>query len=283
MELDRYQPGSIVYTMYNALMTSDGTTTHLIAGNWTEKGYREGVGADVRFNDISGFSQLSEERVIVTDSGNRCLRQIDRTTHSTSVFSGQCESYGYQDGRPGQFNFPQSALIDKKNKNQLLITDYFNAAVRTVDVMSQAAGTLVKSDSLQNIRYIAQEQKSGDLYVTAYHAVYRITYIQITVSLISGSPGANSGYRDGKLLNCLFNYPHGLIFIAAHTLLVADYGNHRLRLLDTILDKSTTLNVKKSPFFPSSILLTATSMNVGQHRKIIQYECKYNAKYFHSL
>ena len=169
MELDRFRPGFIVYTDKHALMTSDGTTTHLIAGNSTQYGYREGVGADARFYRITGFAQISEKLVVVADIYNHCMRLIDRTTNNASAFSGQCKSFGYKGGRPGQFFYPRSVVMDKRDKNQLLITDDRNAAVRTVDVMSQAAGTLVKSDSLQNIRYIAQEQKSGDLYVTAYH------------------------------------------------------------------------------------------------------------------
>ena len=191
-ELDRYRPGFIVYCDKHALMTSDGTTTHLIAGNSTQYGYREGVGAEARFDDIGGFTQISEKVVVVADSSNHCMRLVDRTTHNTSVFSGQCASHGYQDGRPGQFYSPHYVVIDKRDNNQLLVTDYNNRTVRTVDVMSQVVGTVVKSDSFYSIRGITQDEKRGDLYVTAYHALYRITYTQRTVSLISGSPGRNS-------------------------------------------------------------------------------------------
>ena len=224
MKLDRLRPGFLLYTGSRALMISDGTTTHLIAGSLD--GYREGVGAEARFWDITGFAQISEKLVVVADWGNHCMRLIDRTTNNTSVLSGQCGLRGgYKDGRPGQFSGPWSVVIDQKDKNQLLITDDWNAAVRTVDVMSRAAGTFVKSDPLSRIIGITQEEKSGDLYVTAYNALYRITYIQKTVSLISGSPGVLSnsrGYRDSSLLDSLFNYPEALIFIAPHILLIAD-------------------------------------------------------------
>ena len=103
MELDRYRPGYLLYTEKRALMTSDGTTTHLIAGNSTQGGYREGVGAEARFNYITGFAQISVKLIVVADFYNHCMRLIDRTTNNTSVFSGQCKSRGYEDGRPGQF------------------------------------------------------------------------------------------------------------------------------------------------------------------------------------
>ena len=66
--------------------------------------------------------------------------------------------------------------------------------MRTVDVMSQAVGTFVKSASLTYIRPMTQDEKSGNLYVNAYHAIYRIKYTQRTVSLISGGAGPKYGY-----------------------------------------------------------------------------------------
>ena len=106
MELDRYRQGFIVYTDASALMIGDGTTTHLIAGNSVQRGYKEGVGAEARFYNIKGFAQISEKLIVVVDWGNHCMRLIDRTSDNTSLFSGQCKSRGYQDGRPGQFNSP---------------------------------------------------------------------------------------------------------------------------------------------------------------------------------
>ena len=274
MDLDRYRPGFIVYTEKPALMTSDGTTTHLIAGNSTQRGYREGVGAEARFNDIAGFVQISEKIVVVAEYVNQCMRLIDRTTNKTSVFSGQCKSRGYEGGLPGQFSYPHFVVIDKRDKNQLFITDFFNSAVRNVTVNSRVAGTFVQSDSLKYIRGITQEEKSGDLYVTADNALYRITYTQRTVTRISGS--GSPGNRHSTLRKSLFNYLEALIFITPETLLVADYANNKLRLLDMKSDKVTTLNVTNSLNYPASLLLTNNSLYVAQREKITQYKCEYN-------
>ena len=123
------------------------------------------------------------------------------------------------------------AVIDQRYNNLLLITHYSNKAVRTVDVMSQFVGTFVKSDSLQYIRSITQDQKSGDVYVTVPQAVYRVAYIQRIVSMISRSTDSFS-YKDSTLLDSLFDWPYELIFITPHTLLVADKDNKKLRLVD---------------------------------------------------
>ena len=277
MEFDWYRPGYLVYTDKHALMTSDGTPTHLIAGNSTQEGYREGVGAEARFNYISGFTQISEKHVVLADNNNHCLRLIDRTTHNTSVFRGQHKSHGYQNGRPGRFYFPWSVVIDRREKYQLLITDHWNKAVRTVDVKSQIEGTFVRSESLWAIIGITQDGRSGDLFVTALDALNRVTYTKRSVSLISRSLGSNSnGYRDNTLLNSLFYRPQELVFITPQTLLLANAYNLKLRMLDMKSDKVTTLNVKNSLSSPRSLLLTNNSLYVGQRKKITQYKCEYN-------
>ena len=145
--------------------------------------------------------------------------------------------------------------------------------MRTVDVMSQAVGTFVKSDSLKNIRGITQDGKNGDLFVTADNALYRITYIQRTVKLISGT---NSGYRDSTLLDSLFSGPLELILIKPNTLLIADSINNTLRLVHMNSDKVTTLKVTNSPSRPRSLLLTNNSLYVGWSGTVVQYKCEYN-------
>ena len=139
--------------------------------------------------------------------------------------------------------------------------------MRTVNVSSRVVGTFVKTDSLDHITGITQDEKSGDLYVTAYNAVYRIAYTQRTVKLISGSPSTD-GYRDSTLLNSLFDYPVHVIVITPGTLLVADYNNKKLRRVDMKSDKVTTLSVTNLLNEPYSLLLTSNTLYVGQRRKI---------------
>ena len=159
-------------------------------------------------------------------------------------------------------------MIDQRYNNLLVITDYSKKAVRIVDVMSQSVGTYVKSDSLQYIRSITQDQKGGDVYVTVPQTVYRVAYIQRIVSMISRSTDSFS-YKDSTLLDSLFDWPYELIFITPHTLLVADKDNKKLRLVDMNSDKVRTLNVRSSLNNPNSLLLTNNSLYVGQYQKII--------------
>ena len=173
-----------MYTDHHALMTSNGKTSQLIAGD-----YNEGVGAEARINIITGFTKISEKRVVVADRNNDCLRLIDLTTQSTSVFSGQYKSGGYEDGVPGRFAAPVSIVVDRRDKNQFLIVDRFNQALRIVDMKSRIVNTFVKCKSLWFFACIAHNEKSGDLYVSTYCGLHRITYEGRNVSKMSVSYG----------------------------------------------------------------------------------------------
>jgi hypothetical protein len=101
MELDLYKPcdlntptcNNVIYLDQNSLKTSDGTSSTTIAGNTTKDGYKEGIGSEAWFSAPKGFIQIKDQRDIVVDIGNCCLREIDCDTKATSQFSGQCETH----------------------------------------------------------------------------------------------------------------------------------------------------------------------------------------------
>ena len=70
MDFDQYKPGFIIYTDFHSLKTSDGTTTHVIAGG--KKGYKEGVGTKAKSKTVTRFVWLSGTRLVVVDSHNHC-------------------------------------------------------------------------------------------------------------------------------------------------------------------------------------------------------------------
>ena len=276
MELDLYQPGNIIYTDKYSLKTTDGVTAAIIAGHPTQGGYKDANGENARFQSITGFIGITAKILIAVDCYNDCLRRIRRDTGLTTTFSGVCTSYGYQDGKQVKFKYPYSIIRDNQNRNQLLVTDWYNNAIRTVAVSDGSVGTLTKSNTLWRPRSLIQNT-AGDIFVTTYRAVFRIRYTEKTINLIAGSP-TTTGYRDSSLLNSLFNNPHELIFIQTNKLLIADDGNNKLRILDLDKHKVTTLNLCNGCVrlgSPYSIMLINDSLYVGQYRKILRFKCKF--------
>ena len=277
MEPDSYQPGNIIYTDPCSLKTTDGVTTAIIAGHPTTSGYKDADGENARFRYITGFVGVTANILIAVEYYNHCLRRVQRDTGRTTTFSGVCKSYGYQDGTPAKFKLPRNIIRDNQNRNKLLVTDAFNNAIRTVAVNDGSVGTFIKSNNIGNPQYLTQNTE-GDIFVTIYNgAVYRISYTEKTITLIAGSP-TNTGFRDGSLLNSLFHNSKELIFMKPNKLLVADYLNNKLRLLDLDEDKVTTLNLCDGCVTldrPVSIMLTNDSLYVGERREILRFRCKF--------
>ena len=276
MEPDSYQPGNIIYADKCSLKTTDGVTAAIIAGHPTQSGYKDADRENSRFGLITGFIGITAKILIAADYYNHCLRRIHRDTGLTTTFSGMCGSSGYQDGRQAKFHQPCSIIRNNQNISQLLVTDMYNNAIRIVAVGDGSAGTLIKSITVRDPWSLTQNT-AGDIFVTTFYAVYRISYTEKTMTLIAGSP-TNTGYRDGSLLNSLFYYPKELIFISTDRLLAADYYNNQIRILDLDKDQVTTLNLCTgcvSILWPYSIMLTNDSLYVGQYRKILRFKCKF--------
>ena len=89
MEMDLYKPGFIVYSDKNSLQTTRGFETFDIIGSKT--GYRESDGKKAKFNWIHGFIELTAQRIVVVDTGNHCLRSVDRISRRSSPFSARCD------------------------------------------------------------------------------------------------------------------------------------------------------------------------------------------------
>lgn len=269
-----YRPGNIIYTDKRSLKSTDGTSSTAIAGlNPKASGYQDGSRAEALFGEITGFTQITHKHVVVVDQTNHCLRVIDRDTGITSTFSGQCETAGYTDGRPGLISWPRSVMRDNKDGGQLLFTDRGNKAVRTVSISTETVCTFVKSDILRAITALTQDIE-GDLYViAASHVLYRITYIDKMIKRIAGGRG---GYQDSSLLNSLFSYIRDIVFIGHQALLVAEENNNKIRLVDMSTDRVSTLDLCSGCLVrPSSLLITNHSLYVGQYFRMQQYICEY--------
>ena len=273
---DSYQPGNIIYTDRHSLKTTDGVTTAIIAGHPTQWGYKDADGKNSRFGLITGFIGITAKVLIAVDHWNHCLRRIHRDTGISTTFSGMCTSSGYQDGTQGKFHNPISIFRDNQNRNQLLVTDEYNKAIRTVSVSDGSVGTLMKSNIVKRTRYLTQNT-AGDIFVTTPFSVYRISYTEKSITLIAGS-NITLGYRDSSLLNSLFLYPTGMIFIQTNKLLIADERNDKLRILDLDKHKVKTLKLCNgcvSLYRPVSIMITNDSLYVGQYKNILRFECKF--------
>lgn len=279
IDYDLYIEENLLISVHRSIQTTDGNTTQTVAGSALSSGYLEGVGEAARFQEITGFIQISNRDVVIVDSGNHCFRILDRLTLNTEPFIGACGTPGNVDGVLSRFNRPRSVIVDNQNKEKLLVTDQTNKAIRHVNMTGASAATFFTFTGQFSLRGITQDSENGNLYLTSANAVYQLTYHDKTVTIIAGSP-TQYGHQDGTFLDSRFSSPNELLLIDNNRkLLVADTNSHRLRVLDRVSNTTESIcngavaytdgDISScSLFSPQSLFVLGDSLYIGEHASI---------------
>lgn len=287
IETDKYIDGNILFTDGSSLKTTDGNKTQLIAGQAIEDGYLEGAGEAALFYHISGFYQINSSRAIVIDRYNYCLRLVERLNRQTETWAGNCTEPGYRDGFEALFYWPDSMIADNQDKNKLLISDPGNNALRHIDLTTRVSYTFFNYTQLIKLYGIAQDTNSGHLYLTSDRAIYQLSYDDMTLTLLAGS---QYGFKDGDFSSAKFKDPEAMLLLENNEkILVADFSNDRLRILDTGNNLTTTLCTEFKGYVgyvyveteicllnnPFSLMSTGDSLYVGERGRILQLSGMY--------
>ena len=209
LAIDLFVPGNILLGGFSDLRTSNGAEISGVAGHPSTSGYREGVGENALFKGISGIVHIARTQVVVTDIFNRCLRMVDRTTGSTSTFSGLC------DNSTSTLIEPTDIKLDLNNGSQLLVADY-KGDVRAIDVGTGSISTFAEANFFCYGKGLTQD-KVGNVFLTCGNNIYMISYCTRSFTLLSGTADYSSGSTDGSHLEARFNLPTNLLFIAEQT------------------------------------------------------------------
>ena len=248
-----------------------------------------------------GLAVDSEDNIYVAEIGNHRIRKVTSDgTVTTLAGSGQA---AFQDGQgtAAHFNAPYGVAVD--SEDNLYVADFGNHCIRKVTsdgTVTIFAGS--RQGSFQDAQGTAAHFHSpidlvvdaGDnVYVCDYknHCVRRIT-AEGTVSTIAGSTSRNSGFTDAQGNNALFKKPYGITIDNDGNLLIADYGNYRIRAIDAGVDPQRRDMV---PQLPSTMIADFSALlddetfcdvefTVGTeittaHRSVLSSRCEY----FHTM
>lgn len=218
--------GKLLFTEGSSLRITDGEDITTLVGSPTKYGYKEGIGKVARFFFLTGFSQINDSVVIVSDHENSCLRLINRDSLSTSMFAGTCTSIGHRDGINARFNRPHSTLLNT-NSSGLFVTDKYNDALKYVDLISKEVTTLLEG-GLYYPRGLTYDMKRENLLITDSHFIIRFDLRDHSPTGFAGSRGP--GVTGDDLSTAKFSRPYEIILLG-NNLLIADQGNNRLRAI----------------------------------------------------
>jgi len=189
-DADEWEEGMIIPMLGQALVTV-GT----VMGTG-EEGFQDGAAAHARFSTVFAMLCLPDSRVLVADFNNSRLRLLSADLQHVSTVAGDGEA-GHRDGAAVQAQFFCPACLALLPDGCILVADFFSNRLRLL------------SADLQQVTTVA-----GD---------------------------GEEGHRDGAAAQAQFQYPAGLALLPDGCVLVADRGNHRLRLLSAALQQVSTV------------------------------------------
>lgn len=172
--------------------------------------YLDGIDVVAKFNAPRGLALSPDGKLLVTDTGNHCIRMIipapvEGGAQRVSTLAGKGGVSGYRDdvGADALFDQPWGVVMDAE----------------------------------------------GNAYVSerGNHCIRKVTPAGV-VTTFAGQPGV-SGHRDGDVRLARFSDPRGLAMNAAGDIFVADAGNHCLRRIAADGQVSTYAGVPGSPGF----------------------------------
>jgi DNA-binding beta-propeller fold protein YncE len=227
-------------------------------------GFRDGTGAEARFNHPMGVALGPDGSLYVADTGNHAIRRIDRDGRVTTLNAPStrvveiapgiaAEAGDYRDGplKEALFNEPYALVFDAQGN--LYVSDAGNQLIRYIDLAAgrvhTAAGKIREPFYEANALYALGEYADGAAAEAAFHAPKGLALasdgslviadslnhaIRLLkdgrVTTLAGSASADPGFRDGIEKTALFYNPTD-VERTADGLLIADAFNGRIRRL----------------------------------------------------
>ncbi|TMU50410.1 IPT/TIG domain-containing protein [Flagellimonas algicola] len=207
-----------------------------------ERGYEDGSGTAAKFDRPNDLVRDSKGNIFVADRRNHAIRKIAPSGQVTTL--ARVGEPGQEDG---EFDLPKGLAIDgddniyvaDSGNNRIVMIDpngvwsiiaggngsgYVNGA-GNVALFNNPSAILVGDDG-DNALYVSDQFN---------HAIRRISLDdnQYTVSTYAGPTIDNQpGDTNGGLSQARFNYPRGMAKSGDGTILLADYSNNIVRVID---------------------------------------------------
>eukprot|EP00976_Prorocentrum_cordatum_P106651 1194495-Prorocentrum_minimum.AAC.4 len=204
-------------------------------GEW---GHRDGAGTAAQFRNPSGVAVDWEGNVYVADSDNHRIRKIS-PQGLVSTLAG-IGTAGHRDGAgtAAQFRNPSGVAVDWEGN--VYVADFNNHRIRRISpqgLVSTLAGTGIpgyrdgKGNAAQFHRPWGVAVDGDDNVIVADMSNHRIRKIspQGVVSTLAGT--GERGHRNGDDSAAQFNSPAGVAVDGEGNVIVADHGNHRIRVV----------------------------------------------------
>lgn len=218
-----------------------------VAGRASEPAYRDGAGSEARFSFITGLLYDQSGRLLIGDSGNDRVRMLDLQTNVVSTLGGtgtgayRLPGSGMTADGSGSLYFLGYCTIERQNIATGEVDTVAGQKGRcwggTNDAPDGSGSDAGFSSNIFGLTFAG----AGTLYLTDGNAVRRFATVNRAVATIAGGTSSTwKGWADGSGDSARFNMPWGIAVAPENKVVIADRGNHTIRVVDIgPLDMST--------------------------------------------
>ena len=170
-----------------------------------------------------GLFVTDDEEVLFTDSGNHCVRKIDRFGIVSTIAGNGTKGYNGDDqlATTAQLSHPLSV---NQYKNEIFISDHGNFRIRKIDpsgIISTIVGPNIINDP--TLLFV----HNGEVYFTQYDDLCKF---QLNGTIKTIRSEFNTGFNGGFMAGLYF--PVGIFVDQDSQIYIADTNNHCIRRID---------------------------------------------------
>lgn len=249
---------------------------HDLAEMVHDYGY-SGSSSPAELRTITSIVEFSD-KVIVADRDNHCLRSFSYSTTFVETFAGVCTRRRNESDEQDQmaaksfktesvlFDQPQGMIKDQNNPDAIFVGDK-SYLMKIFVIGKQITEVLIRQMPFHV--FDLELNAGGDLVATGNHGVVKIDS-KNHITWISGClHNGMSSLPNTPTWRASYTRPHGCRFVTPDCLLVADYANNQLKLLN--LTSQETYRIGKDishPFLRTTKSAHYSDANISRPRSI---------------
>lgn len=230
------------------------------AGIPSNGAFADGTGVAASFNIPTGVAVLPDGNTVVADQNNNRIRLVTPLGVVTTLAGSASAAFADGTGAAASFNGPSGVAV--LSDGNIVVADTNNHCIRVITYPGGVVTTLAGSGSPGfadgtgagasfNFPFgVAVITSSGVIVVSdsSNHRIRLVTYPGAVVTTLAGSGGTT--FANGTGVGATFYIPRGIAVLSDGNIVVADYGNNRIRLITYPGAVVTTLagNSAYSPF-----------------------------------
>jgi len=219
---------------YGIYTTSDFKTPHYIGGLSNLNGYVNGAKSLSRFSYINGIasSPTTDRHIWISDQDNSCFRTLDRLTNITSDLTGVCGGFRRildGDFASAEVAYPFGMAVSPSENKKIYFYESSDGQIRCLLQVGSIWSIQTITNLNEDIAGLTFDPTGTFLYFTTNSSIMRVssTWRSSPETIISGF-----GHNDGALNSAKMRESKYLHFLDSQNILLTDYKNHVLRVVD---------------------------------------------------